>query len=127
MKAQPTSTSTGCTRATSTTRRTRTRTGQSDHCGYRHIEGTDKFFAEVVTDKEIALAESPSTYEAFVVEYGEDYAVHTIPEKEKTAWVASYTGGFDWNAAAASDSAFEILWWPYAAQDIETWKPEAGS
>jgi hypothetical protein len=55
-------------------------------------EGTDKLIVEVVTDKEIAAAESPTTYEIFVKEHGMDYAITTIPQKEKTAWVASYTG-----------------------------------
>lgn len=54
--------------------------------------GTDKFLVEVVTDKEIAQAESPSMYQNFVEESGMDYAMHTIPQKEKTEWVASYTG-----------------------------------
>lgn len=91
-----------------------------------HAEGTDKFLVEVVTDKEIAQAESPSTYESFVDEHGEDYAVNTIPQKEKTGWVASYTGGFDPEAGEASDSAraFEIIWFIAADAEIEKWKPE---
>lgn len=91
-----------------------------------HAEGTDKFIVEVVTDKEIALAESPSTYQRFVEEHGVDYAIKTIPQKEKAAWVASYTGGFDADAGEASDSAeaFEVIWFIAADAEIEKWKPE---
>jgi len=92
-----------------------------------HAEGTDKFLLEVVTDKEIAQAESPSTYESFEKEHGMDYAINTIPQKEKTGWVASYTGGFDPDAGEASDSAkaFEVIWFIAADAEIEKWKPEA--
>jgi hypothetical protein len=91
-----------------------------------HAEGTDKFIVEVVTDKEIAQAESPSTYESFVEEHGVDYSLKTIPQKEKTAWVASYTGGFDPDAGEASDSteAFEVIWFIAADAEVEKWKPE---
>lgn len=92
-----------------------------------HAEGTDKFIVEVVTDKEIAQAESPSTYESFVEEHGMDYAIKTIPQKEKTEWVASYTGGFDPDAGEASDAAkaFEVIWFIAADAEIEKWKPAA--
>lgn len=92
-----------------------------------HAEGTDKFLVEVVTDKEIAQAESPSTYKSFVDEHGMDYALKTIPQKEKIEWVASYTGGFDPDAGEASDSAkaFEVIWFIAADAEIEKWKPSA--
>lgn len=90
-----------------------------------HSEGTDKFIVEVVTDKEIAEAESPSTYQRFVAEHGADYAINTIPQKEKSAWVASYTGGFDPDAGEASSSAeaFEVIWFIAADAEIEKWRP----
>ena len=92
-----------------------------------HAEGTDKFLVEVVTDKEIAQAESPSTAKSFIEEHGTDYFLHTIPQKEKTAWVASYAGGFDPDTGEASDSAtaFEVIWFIAADAEIEKWKPEA--
>lgn len=90
-----------------------------------HAEGTDKFFVEVVTDKAIAQAESPSTYESFIDEYGMDYAINTIPQKEVTGWVASYSGGFDFGSGEPSESAFEISWRPYATAETEEWRPEA--
>lgn len=92
-----------------------------------YAEGTDKFFVEVVTDKEIAQAESPSTYESFVEEHGMDYAINTIPQKEETGWVASYTGGFDFDAGAPSESAdaFDVIWFPGATSENEKWRPEA--
>ncbi|MDJ0349664.1 PASTA domain-containing protein [Cryobacterium sp. PH29-G1] len=91
-----------------------------------HAEGTNKFFAEVVTDKEIAFAESPSTFESFIAEHGSDYAINTIPQHEVTGWIASYTGGFDYNASEASDSAdaIEVIWFPAAASEVEKWMPD---
>ena len=89
-------------------------------------EGTDKLMVEVVSDKEIALAESPSTYQDFLREFGSDYAINTIPQKEKAGWVASYAGGRDPDSGQASDSAeaFEIVWRPYATSEIEKWRPD---
>ena len=92
-----------------------------------HNEGTDKFFAEIVTSEEIALAESPSTYENFIEERGMDYAIKEIPKKEKDGYVATYTGGYDFDLGEVSDSAFAIDWWPYAATEHEKWKPETTS
>jgi hypothetical protein len=91
-----------------------------------HAEGVDKFFVEVVTDKEIALAESPSTYESFTEEHGMDYAIREIPKKERTGYVASYSGGldFDLGVSSSSDAAFAISWWPAANTEHEKWKPE---
>jgi hypothetical protein len=88
--------------------------------------GTDKLIVQIVTDKEIAEAEAISTYKDFVAVHGSDYAVNTIPKKEKTGWVASYTGGIDSDAGELSDSetAFVIDW--FAAGDkptSERWKP----
>ena len=90
-----------------------------------HEVGTDKFIAHVVTDKEIALAEAISTYENFIDEYGDDYAINDIPKKEVTGWVAAYTGGFDYDTREASDadSAYETLWWPNGDMEIEEWRP----
>ncbi|GGM86330.1 hypothetical protein GCM10009721_08900 [Terrabacter tumescens] len=87
-------------------------------------QATDKFLLEVVTNKEIALAESPSTMESFIAEHGIDYFQKTIPKKEKTEWVASYTGGFDSNAVEPSDTAFEIVWVPAGHPTFEKWRPE---
>lgn len=91
-----------------------------------HEQGTAKFLAEVVTNKEIAQAESPSTYEDFIAEHGEDYAINTIPELEVQGWVASYSGGIDHDAGEPSDedSAFEIVWRPYATAEFEKWRPD---
>lgn len=89
-------------------------------------QATDKFLLEVVTSKEIALAESPSTMENFVAEHGMDYFQKAIPKKEKTGWVASYTGGFDSNAVEPSDTAFEIVWMPAGTPKFEKWRPETG-
>jgi hypothetical protein len=88
-------------------------------------QGSKLFLAEVVNDREIALAESPSTYQAFIDTHGLDYAQSTIPEKEREGWIASYAGGFDYDTGESSESAFEIVWWPSAAAEVETWQPEA--
>ena len=88
--------------------------------------GTNKVIVQVVTDKEIAAAEANSTTEDFVAEYGNDYFLNTIPEKEKTGWVASYTGGIDYDAGTLSDSntAFGIDWFGYSENPTsERWKP----
>lgn len=89
--------------------------------------GTDKLMVEVVTNREIAEAEAVSTYERFVEEHGEVYAIKRIPEMEKTQWVASYTGGFDPELSEPSDAkgAFEILWRPAATAEREKWRPIA--
>jgi len=90
-----------------------------------HRAGTDHLIVQVVTDREVAAAEAFSTFEAFVEQYGMDYVLEVVTPKEETHWVASYTGGFDYDAGQASeaDSAFEILWRPYATEEIENWKP----
>jgi hypothetical protein len=87
--------------------------------------GTDKLFVEVVTDKEIALAESPSTYEKFIEDRGTDYAIKEIPKKEKTGYIATYSGGYDFDLGEPSDTAFGIDWWPAGSTEHENWKPGA--
>jgi hypothetical protein len=90
-----------------------------------HQNGTADLIVNVVTDKEVAFAEAFSTYENFVAEYGEDYAINHIPLKEKEHWVASYSGGYDYDNGQPSESttAYEIVWWPYADTEIEIWRP----
>lgn len=90
------------------------------------LEGSADFKVDVVTDEEIALAEAASTSADFVAEHGQDYAVNEIPAREVEGWLASYTGGFDYNSGAAStqDAAYEVIWRPYATSEIEKWKPE---
>lgn len=90
-----------------------------------HNEGTDRLIVQVVTDREIAEAEALSTWENFLAEHGNDYTVNTIPEKEKSGWVASYTGGFDYDRGEPSDDAFAIDWWPYGDLETEQWRPQA--
>lgn len=89
-----------------------------------HNEGTDKFLAEIVTNEEIALAESASTYEDFIAEHGMEYAIEDIPRKEQKGYVATYTGGYDFDLGESSDSAFAIDWWPAADTEHEKWRPE---
>jgi len=93
-------------------------------------EGTSSLIVEVVTDREIAEAEAASTYEAFVEEYGEDYAQDTIPRKEVEGWAASYTGGYDSSTGEPSDSddAFEIIWRPASDNpEFEKWRPQVST
>lgn len=89
-------------------------------------DGTADLIVDVVTDREIAEAEAFSTFEQFVAEHGEDYAINTIPKKEEEHWVASYTGGLDPDTVQPSRSAdaYEIIWWnPFAPETTEQWKP----
>jgi hypothetical protein len=88
--------------------------------------GTDQVIVQVVTDKDIALAEAVSTYQDFEAERGTDYVVNTIPQREKKGWVASYAGGIDYDAGALSDSdtAFGIDWFPAGSTATsEKWRP----
>ncbi|PFG20729.1 PASTA domain-containing protein [Serinibacter salmoneus] len=88
--------------------------------------GTAEVLVEVVTDRQIAEAEAISTWEDFVAEHGEDYAINTIPQLEVEGWVASYSGGIDHDAGEASDApdAYQIAWWPAGQAEIETWRPD---
>ncbi|MGY1632212.1 hypothetical protein ACI784_10970 [Geodermatophilus sp. SYSU D01186] len=88
-------------------------------------DGTAALIVNVVTDREVAEAEAISTYEQFIAEHGTNYAVNGIPAKEPEHWAASYTGGFDFDAGEASESAeaFEVIWRPYATQETEQWQP----
>lgn len=90
-----------------------------------HKQGTANFMMQVVTDREIAEAEALSTQKAFIAEHGDAYFINTIPKLEVKGWVASYTGGFDYNTGNASDApeAFEVIWRPYATSEIENWQP----
>ncbi|WP_377645134.1 PASTA domain-containing protein [Oryzobacter terrae] len=90
-------------------------------------EGSNRFFAEIVTERDIALAESPSTYEDFIEEHGMEYAIKEIPKRERKGYVASYSGGYDFDLGEASedDAAFGIDWWPAADTQNEKWKPSA--
>lgn len=90
-----------------------------------HEQGTANFMMQVVTDREIAEAEALSTQKAFIAEHGDAYFINTIPKLEVKGWVASYTGGFDYNTGKASDApeAFEVIWRPYATSEIENWQP----
>jgi beta-lactam-binding protein with PASTA domain len=91
-----------------------------------HKEKTPKLIVQVVTDKEIIQAESNSTIADFMDEKGPDYFKSVIAPKEKTDWVAWYTGGFDPDTAQPSESAaaFEIAWLPEKVQGNEKWKPK---
>lgn len=92
-----------------------------------HTAGTASFIAGIVTDPEIVEAESASTAAAFGAEHSSDnYFRDVVAPKEVTDWVATYTGGFDYDTGAPSDAAeaFEILWWPYGDMEIEKWSPE---
>lgn len=91
--------------------------------------GSAEFIANVVTNKEIALAESITTSLDFSAERGDDYVINTILPLEEKGWVANYTGGTDPLSGQPSEdpSAYEILWRPYADSELETWKAEAST
>jgi hypothetical protein len=90
-------------------------------------QGTASIIVEVVTDIEIALLESSSTTAAFYAEVGDDYVNNVVVPKEATDWIASYTGGYDYNTSVPSDAedAFEVIWFIGGDNiEFETWKPE---
>ena len=93
-------------------------------------ENTNKLIIDIVTDKEIVYFESDNTIKEAMNKYGMDYFKNTIAPKEKTNWIASYRGGYDFNTSKKSDadSAFEITWFiaEYTDRDdvvTEQWKP----
>jgi hypothetical protein len=88
---------------------------------------TNKLIVQVVTDKEIIEAESYSTMKNFMDEHKGDYWKNVMVPKEKSDYVAWYTGGFDGDTGQPSETAvaFEILWRPSSNEEIEKWKPEA--
>ncbi len=95
-----------------------------------HKENTNKLIVDIVTDKEIVYFESNNTIKEAMDEYGMEYFDNTIAPKEKTNWVATYCGGYDFNTSKKSDedSAFEIAWFiaQYTDRDdliTEQWKP----
>ena len=88
-------------------------------------EGTDKLIVQVVTDKEIIEAESNATMGRFMEEHGNEYFRDVIAPKEKTDWVAYYTGGFDYDAGKPDDEAFAIDWWVASDNpESEQWRPQ---
>ena len=89
-----------------------------------HAEGTEKLIVQVVTDKEIIQAESVATIASFMDEHGGDYFRDVVAPKEKTGWVAWYTGGFDYDMGEPSDDTFAIDWWVASDNpETENWAP----
>jgi len=93
-------------------------------------ENTNTLIVDIVTDKEIIYFESDNTIAEAMDKYGIDYFMNTIAPKEKTNWVATYRGGYDFDIGKKSDenSAFEIIWLiaDYTERDdmdFEQWKP----
>lgn len=88
---------------------------------------TTDIIVEVVTDKEIIYFESNNTITEYMNQYGDKYYRDTVVPKEKVGYIASYTGGYDFNESQRStkDSAYEVIWF-IASDDpeFEKWKPE---
>jgi hypothetical protein len=88
--------------------------------------GTVQLIVQIVTDKDIALAEAVSTQREFEAERGTDFVVNTIPKLEKKGWVASYSGGVDYDSGTLSDAetAFAVDWFPNGSNPAsEKWRP----
>lgn len=87
---------------------------------------TTDLIVQVVSLEDVALAEAASTYRDFAREKGDDYVVNEIPRLEVKHWIASYTGGFNYNTGRAStaDAAYELIWRPYDTSEFLNWKPE---
>ena len=62
--------------------------------------------------------ESFPTGQDFYDAHGVDYVNNVVLPKEATDWVATYSGGFDYDTGAlsSSDNAFEVIWFPYGAR-----------
>ena len=88
---------------------------------------TTDIIVEIVTDKEIVYFESDNTIAEYMNKYGMKYFTDTIIPKEKTHWIASYTGGYDSGASQLSkaDSAYELIWF-IGSDDPKfvQWKPD---
>lgn len=90
-------------------------------------EGTESLIVNVVTDELIIEAESTSPkLQQSMAEKGPDYFTDVVLPTEKSDWAASYTGGIDYDTGQLSDddSAFEVLWRPYATSELEDFKPK---
>ena len=90
-------------------------------------QGTASIIVEVVTDIEIARAESESMRVAFEAEVVADYVQNIVVPKQATDWIGSYRGGYDADLGERSESAeaFEVIWFGYRdSPEFETWKPE---
>lgn len=96
-----------------------------------HKKATQKFMAYIVTNQESIDSKADPN---FILEKGADYYKSVINPKNETAYVASYTGGFDYDKTEKSDadSAFTILWFGSAVKSnptvgqyvgTEQWKP----
>ena len=80
----------------------------------------------LVTDREVIEANSNNTITDFMNEHAGDYYQDVVAPKEKTAWVATYTGGMDPGSGRLStaESAYFLDWWPAGDHSSEAWKPE---
>lgn len=91
-----------------------------------HSAGTEDVIVQVVTDEEIIEAESAATIAEFMDSHDQDYWNEVMTPKEKAHWVASYTGGIDYDESELSDAdvAYGIDWWPAGEYEREQWKPQ---
>ena len=89
-------------------------------------QGTPNLSVNVVTDREVIEANSNNTITDFMNEHAGDYYQDVVAPKEKTAWVATYTGGMDPGSGRLStaESAYFLDWWPAGDHSSEAWKPE---
>ena len=92
-------------------------------------EGSANLIVEVVTHEEVIEAESASTIAGYMQGHDGDYLRDVLGPLEAEHWVGSYTGGFDPGSYEASDSpdAYEIIWFPAATPEFETWQPSTGA
>ena len=88
-------------------------------------QGSDEIIVQVVTDVEVAFANADTTIADFMDEHGIDYYRTVVAPKERTQWIAWYTGGFDWETSERStaDSAFTIDWMPAGELETVSWRP----
>jgi hypothetical protein len=84
---------------------------------------TTELAVTVVTDAEIIEAESVNTIADFMAAHDDAYWNDVMVPKEEQHWVATYTGGVDWNAGELSTApaAYGIDWWPAGDYEHELW------
>ncbi|MFT3797102.1 hypothetical protein [Microbacterium sp.] len=88
--------------------------------------GSAEIVVEVVTDPEIIDAESAATIADWMNTHDAAYIKEFLLTREASGWVASYTGGYDYDAGESSATAHEVIWFGSSTDaEIERgWKPD---
>lgn len=88
--------------------------------------GTVDIIVQVVTEAEIIEAESAATIADWMNTHDTAYVKEFLEQRESSGWVASYTGGYDYDTSEPSTTAYEVTWFG-ASTNVEIergWMPE---